>query len=202
MLDHSHGVWRSELPSYSLVPSLETVIMRANVSTQESEDSISKEIEDFGDRVTSSTQVLEALNLAHVWVCESRVPRGKPDVQQRTGSPAFRKSWERSSKMCFLFPLSPAPKVTVGWQALPHTLWLEPWPRLYLCPHCPHLLLRAPLYTCLVLPGCPVLAPLLPGKESMGASATVTVVHAHWPSRSASFSWRGGSVWHTGWPRK
>lgn len=38
--------------------------------------------------------VLKALDPGHVWLCECVapcVPRGKLDVQQRTGSPAFRK---------------------------------------------------------------------------------------------------------------
>ena len=45
----------------------------------------------LGTELLAASWVLQALNLAHVWVCANRVPRGKLDVPQRTGSPAFRK---------------------------------------------------------------------------------------------------------------
>ena len=169
----------------------------ASVSTQELRPHFQR-TEDFGDRVTSSTRVLEALNLAHVWVCASRVPRGKPDVQQRTGSPAFRKSWERSSKNVLPLPSSLQPRRSL-WadKPSPHTLWLEPGsPR-------PTPVLTIPL--CCIGPLF-ILVSVLDGLSSLctfalkddGYQRPLSPWHMRTdPSRSASFN--GGWQWVVHW---
>lgn len=119
-----------------------------------------------------------------------RAPRGKPDVQQRTGDPAFRKPWVGAAKMCFLFPSLSNPE---GHQELtnppptPHDLSSGP-----LTPsqaHCPLSWTRqASPHPTSLLADSLVFALLL-------SKAKETKCHyyngRHWlaPSRSASVSW-------------